>query len=203
MKKIITLFIICISSIVAKSQEPVCTWGHSISEESSQAKITEIIYSDSTAFYVLRDNKSVSNQQVYLEKYDNKYQMLYSLEIIPPGSEGVMGNSMLFRTLLAGKYKFYSFSQGWNKETGKGSYNVKTITPDGKMDAEGKELESLTAEKQMNAGFHHPSLSPDKSKLLILTDMPFEKDGKEKIRLRVFDAQTLTELWTKRYHHKI
>lgn len=197
MKKIIAVFIFCFFPGIIFCQEPVYEWGQPLTDETPQAEITGIIYSDSSGFYVLRDNESVSNHLVFLEKYSPEYKMLYSLEVIPLGSQGVMGNSMLYRTILTGKNKFLVFSQGWNKETGKGNYTVKTITPDGKIDDEGKELESLTAEKQANAGYHHPALSPDKSKLLILTDMPYEKDGKEKIRLRVFDAQTFTQLWTK------
>lgn len=197
MKKLLLIAIAYFLPVVLFAQEPVYEWGTSMPDETYQAGMTGIIHSDSSGFYVLRDNKSMTNRLVFLEKYDHKFKFIFSELLIKLGSQGVMGNSMLYRKLLTGKDKFLIFSQGWNKAAGKGSYTVKTVTTDGKIDSEFKELESISAEKELNAGFYHPALSPDKSKLLILTELPFEKDGKEKIRISVFDANTFNKLWAK------
>ncbi|MFH2096534.1 MAG: hypothetical protein ABIJ16_12560 [Bacteroidota bacterium] len=197
MKNIIILLTMLGASFFAFSQEPSVQWGTPFTDETPQAGMVNILKADNTGFYLLRDNKSLTNHLAFLEKYSYDFKLLYSLQLVSFLSQGQMGNSMLYRTILTGKDKFYAFSQGWNKDAGKGSYTVKTISTDGVADDNAVELESVPALKQMNAGYHYPCLSPDKSKLLILTEMPFEKGSNENIRLRVFDAINLKELWNK------
>jgi hypothetical protein len=182
-------------SIQLFTQEPVTTWGKMLPNDIPNERITKVFGSDDTGYYVARESGPIYNPKYVLEKYSFDYVKEYSKRITT--HSGQVGDKLLFRDFLYANDKFLAFYKGWIKAEGKSFYFLESYDLNGEILGNGKELESFTAEKSMNAGTHGASLSPDKTKLLVLTSMPFIKKSKEKVRLRVFDTKTLKELWYK------
>jgi outer membrane protein assembly factor BamB len=186
----------CLINNSAFSQEPIYDCGEILTNENPDDKITKIIYSDNSGFYVLREGGPYSDPRVMLEKYDYTYKKLFSKSLLT-NTAGVMGNSQLYRKVLVGNGKFYVFYDGWISKEQKAYYIVRTFNEEGDEVGTGKELETMKAEKQMNSGNYYPELSPDKSKLILLAEMPFVKETKEKITIKVIETSTWKDLWRK------
>ena len=194
MKNWITILLLTITSLVI-GQEPLITWGKPLTNENVEAKIKRIIRTDENGFYALRETNSFLNKKCWIEKFDLEYNQVFSKEF--DVNEGVMGKSLTYRFMLPSKEKFLLFYDNWDKSQMKASLMVRKINLDGELEKEQVELEMMTAQKQINSGNYHAVMSPDKTKLLVLSEFPFEKGSMEKIRLSVFDALTLKKLWTK------
>lgn len=193
-KYVISLVLLAfVSNIIA--QEPVVTWGKVLPNNNPDVKITELLGYDNSGFYVARKSGPITDITYIVEKYNSDLNLEFSKSI--QTHSGQMGDMLLFKEVLLTNDGLLAFYQGWKKAEGKGSCVVKKYNSSGEESGENIELEKVSAEKQMNAGSYHPTLSPDRTKLLIVTDMPFVKDSKEKLKLRVFDTKTLTELWNK------
>jgi hypothetical protein len=193
--KTMLLFLLLGITYGLNAQEPLVEWGNSQIDENVPAKIQKIMTINANGLYVLRKTGNLANEHYWIEKYDNSYKKMFSKEF--PTAEGVMGKSLFFRIILATKDKFLLFYDGWNKDQKNAYCLLRKVNLDGDVEKDEKEIESIVSEKQLNSGNFYPVLSPDKSKLLILTNMPFVKDEKEKIRLSVFDVQTFNKIWSK------
>ena len=60
------------------------------------------------------------------------------------------------------------------------------------------EIQKLTIEKLSNSGSYSVAQSEDKSKIAVLLHFPQEKDGKEKVKITVFDG-LMKKLWEKEH----
>src|SRR5690606_10993094 len=60
------------------------------------------------------------------------------------------------------------------------------------------EIQKLTIEKLSNSGSYSVAQSEDKSKIAVLLHFPQEKDGKEKVKIIVFDG-LMKKLWEKEH----
>jgi hypothetical protein len=195
-KRCLLLCLSCFISISAYSQEPVYDCGEILSNEPTDDKITKVIYSDNSGFYVLREGGSITIPHVLLEKYDYSYKKLFSKSLLTE-TGGSMGDSQLYDKILVGNGKFYVFYDGWLAKEQKAYYVVRTFNVSGDEEGTAKELETLKAEKQMNSGNYYTELSPDKSKLIILAEMPFVKETREKITIKVLETSAWKDLWRK------
>ena len=194
MKNILTALLLLLTFIVF-GQEPVITWGKPLTNDHVEAKITQIIRTDETGFYALRETNSFLNKKCWIEKFDATYNQVFAKEF--DVNEGVMGKSLTYRFMLPTTNNFLLFYDNWDKSQMKASLLVRKINLDGELEKEQVELEMMTAQKQINSGNYHAVMSPDKTKLLVLSEFPFEKGSMEKIRLSVFDALTLKKIWSK------
>ena len=194
MKNLITLYFLLLSCILF-GQEPVVTWGKPLTNENVKAKIKQIIRTDESGFYALRETNSFLNKKCWIEKFDLDYNQVFTKEF--DVNEGIMGKSLTYRFMLPSKEKFLLFYDSWDKSQMKASLMVRKINLDGELEKDQVELEMMTAQKQMNSGTYRAVTSPDKTKLLVLSEFPYEKGTMEKVRLSVFDALTLKKIWSK------
>jgi len=198
MKRYFNILLACFIAQAMYAQEPIVKWGEPVDEPAiKEAKIQKIMLTDEPgSFYVYRKTEGfVQVQGNWLEKYDQSNNFVYSKEI--PSAEGVWGNGILFRKILPLKDRFLLFYSGYNKATKESSYIARVMSSNGDIDKTDIKLESFTAEKGSNPGLFDVAVSPDKTKLLLLTTFPEVKEQKAKLRLRVFDTQTMKELGTK------
>lgn len=198
MKRYFNLLLVCLLAQAIYAQEPIVKWGEPVDEPAIKAaKIQKIMLTDEPGvFYIHRKTVGfVEVQGNWLEKYDQSNKFVYSKEI--PSAEGVWGNGILFRKILPLKDRFLLFYSGYNKATKESSYIARVMSSNGDIDKTDMKLESLTAEKGSNPGLYDVAVSPDKTKLLLLTTFPEAKEQKAKLRLRVFDTQTMKELGSK------
>ena len=194
MKNWITLSLLILTGITF-GQEPLITWGKPLTNENVEAKIKRIIHSDESGFYALRETNSFLNKKCWIEKFDVSFNQVFSKEF--DVNEGVMGKSLTYRFMLPSKENFLLFYDSWDKSQMKASLMVRKINLDGELEKDQVELEMMTAQKQMNSGNYSAVTSPDKTKLLVLSEFPYEKGTMEKVRLSVFDALTLKKIWAK------
>lgn len=157
---------------------------------------SEMLGSDGTHLFVLHDNDVMTNTRVELQIYDMAGNLANTTDLVPPGSEGVMGDSKLYRKSVFGGGHVLKFSEGWKKAGKMSSYLVQTAGSDGSM-SDYTTLVEGPAAGQMRAPNYYPVVSPDGSKLGILTAFGFEKNTNAKVEAAVFDARTLEKIWEK------
>lgn len=197
MKTLARFFVLyfLLTALHASAQEPICTWGETMENNSNEFSITGILGHDESGFYVMKESGPVSNHHIWLEKYNNAYKKLYSVDVSP--APGTFNDGQYFNKLLFAKSKFLVFSQTWSKDKAKSGFNVREVALDGTIGEKSVDLDEHPAEKQLKMGDFIVSLSPDKSKLLILSQVGFEKGSMEKAGLKVYDVGTWKELWKK------
>lgn len=186
--------LITVCGIVSAQQEPAVTWGKEI-ENNAPGKnyISKILFADVNSLLVLREEGSVSNHHYTLEKYDKSFNRIFSTDITP--SAGVMGNSQLVIKVLYVKDKVLVMCQGWKKADKTGSCLAFEVDKDGVLSKQSTVLDAAPAEREMRAADYRFAVSPDNTKLLVLTELPEEKDANGKARLKCFDAESMKELW--------
>ena len=182
-------------SAMTFGQEPLCTWGESMENDKPDNKLSSFLGADESGFYVKRESGPVSDHYIWIEKYNNAFKKLYTKNITP--APGTFNDAQYYRSLIFGDGKFMVFAQTWKKTDAKSAFNVREVNLEGEVSEKIVELDNMPAEKQGKMGDYYVKLSNDKSKLLVLSQPGFDKGTMEKIKLKVFDAKTWKELWSK------
>lgn len=156
---------------------------------------TRVLGQDESGYYLLREYGSVSNSKIVLEKYSPSLKLVFATDI--EGTSGTFNDSKLHRLTEMSNGKIFIFLEGWSKAKGENSFIVKEINEDGTIPADETVLETEPSPGQMKSANYSISFSPDGSKLLVLTQKPFVKDGKEGIRVQVFNTADFSSLWKK------
>jgi len=150
--------------------------------------------SDQNGHYLLRERGDISNMFTIVECYNQQLKLVRSIEI--PGSSGTFADGKLHRQTELNKGRILTFHDRWTKADKSTYFSVIPYGMDG-VAGEEKQLDSEPAESQMKSANYRISLSPDGSKLLVMTERPFEKGGLEKLRLKVFSTDNFEVLWSK------
>lgn len=195
MKKVFALLVAVCAVSGVFAQMPTLSAGTEQAAAFDKGSIS-IIGSDAAHVYVIHDNKVITGQKVELQVFDLSGNLQAKAEVIPPGSEGVMGDSKLYRTSVVGGGGVIKFSEGWLKSSKTSSYLAQMITPAGEL-GDYVTLDEGPAAGQMRAPHYYPEVSPDGTKLGVLTAYGFEKNTNAKVRVSMFDAKTLNKLWSK------
>lgn len=148
---------------------------------------------DETGYYLLRRFGSISNEKIVVEKYSPAMKLLWSGNI--PGATGAMGDSKLFRKIEFNNGKILTFWEGWNKALGQNSLVMHELGDDGTLSDDEFLLETEPSPGQMRSATYQVSFSPDGSKMLVITEKPFEKGSKEMMRLQVFSTENYQSIW--------
>jgi len=149
---------------------------------------------DETGYYLYRQADVFSSSRlVIVEKYSPAMKLMWSASI--PDATGVMGDSKLYRRTEFNNGKILTFWEGWNKAQGENSWVLKELNADGTLSEEEFLLETEPAPGQMRSSTYKVSFSPDGTKMLVLTEKPYQKDSKELMRLQVFSTDTYTSIW--------
>ncbi|MDD2982383.1 MAG: hypothetical protein PHQ74_03255 [Crocinitomicaceae bacterium] len=194
MKKLVTL-IFSASLIVSFAQEVKVTSSPEIANQNQTATWSKALGQDETGFYILKEFGSISNASVVLEKFSPKFELLFSTSI--ESTSGTFNDSKLHRYTTMKNGKVYVFLVGWSKAKQQNSFHVREVNEDGSLSDRTFELETEPATGQMKSANYSYSFSPDGSKLLVLTDKPFNKGAKESLRLQVFNTDDFSSIWKK------
>jgi len=162
--------------------------------QSNTAFFKEFLGFNANGFYVLRSNGDLVNEEILIERYSKSFKHIKTVRV--PNGEGVMGDSKSHRKTTMNNGKIYHFYDGWNKKEGKSSLHVYLSDEDGAPLKEARVLENISAPSQMNSAWFRYMFSPDGSKLLIATELPFEKGATEKFKIQVFSTEDLSSLWS-------
>ena len=192
MNRILTL-IFSATLTLCFAQEIVVKNSAEYTNQLQNAYWTNPLGQDETGYYLLREYGPVSNSTIVLEKYSPDFKLLFATNI--ESTSGTFNDSKLHRYTAMSNGKIYIFLVGWSKEKQQNSFHVKVVNEDGSVSDRMFELETEPAAGQMRSSNYSFSFSTDGSKLLVLTEKPFEKGSKETIRLQVFDTDLFSSIW--------
>lgn len=180
-------------------------WAQDFTLVSTPEAVNELNYShwdealgqDETGFYTIgKLNTSISNQQIYLKKFSPSLNLLFTKNI--PASFGTFNDSKTYLGTEMANGQIFVFYRGWDKNERQVSIHVKMLNPEtGNLSNDFVLLESEFSKSQMNSANFVYSFSPDGSKMLVLTEKPFEKKQSEEVRLQVFNTADFSSLWKK------
>jgi hypothetical protein len=182
----------CASTLLA--QEVNIQNSEELVNQSNTTFFKEFLGFNSNGFYVLRSNGEIVNEEILIERYSKSFKHIITIRV--PHAEGVYGDGKSHRQTTMINGKIYHFYTGWNKKEGKSSLHVYLSDEDGAPYKEARVLENLNAPSQMNSPLFFNYFSPDGTKLLIATELPFEKGATEKFKLQVFSTEDLSPLWS-------
>lgn len=168
--------------------------------QSNTTFFREILGYNANGYFILRKGGQISNEEILIEQYSKTFKLINTTRV--PNSFGVMGDSKLHRYTIMNNGKIYHFYDGWNKKEGKSSLILYLSDENGAPLKEEHVLEIASAPSQMNSAWFKYVFSPDGSKLLITTEMPFEKGSTEKFKVQVFSTSDLSALWSQTINYE-
>lgn len=195
-KSVCTLFFLALcfgKALIA--QEPIVKWGEPVTSTSNAIKKESILKTGEEGFYILSYVPNDIRSGYILDKYDMDFKIRTSTDILQ--TEGVMGDALHYTKIIPFKDKVGVIYTGYKKSTGESYCQIRDVGKEGKMDREGVIIERITAEKAINPGSFDITVSPDYSKMLIVTTYSYAKGQNAKLRLKVLDAKDRNELWRK------
>ena len=200
MKKPIVLAIAFLAlSFSTQAQEPFVEWGAPINKSELPIRVHELFQlNNENELYALQTGKEYPALGVsYLEKFDKSFKSVYTKRL--PIQEGKGEEFMALRYIAPMKDKFAAFYVGFQKSTKENFFVMRSISPaTGEVDKTTKtELERIPVGGRINSSRFKTIMSPDNSKMLLVTSFPLGKDVKYRVRLRVFDANTMKQIWQK------
>lgn len=187
----IFIFSACLSVVFAQGVTVSST--EEYTNQLQNAYWTRVLGQDESGYYLLREFGPFSNTTIVLEKYSPSLKMLFATNI--EATSGTMNDSKLHRYTEMKNGRIYVFLEGWNKERQQNSFLVKEVGQDGLLNEDVVVLETEPSSGQMKSASYSISFSPDESKLLVLTQKPFVKGGKETLRLQVFNTADFSSVW--------
>ena len=177
-----------------QAQEPVYRWGPPATNDFVERHIEQLLDLGDQGFVLLRVSEDATTvRHFWLERYDKSLQLVGTTEVA--FSHGVMGNSYFLDDVVVMNGALYAFVSHWEKAGGKHTLMLHALGFDGVLQ-EGTQLDQVTAEKMGNRGGYEWTFSPDGKKLLLLTELPYAKDTKEKLRMTCYEIPALTKLWS-------
>ena len=196
MKKII-LLLMAVFSLSAYAQEPFVLWGDPISKSEPPTRIHEIFQLENSGFYALRKagpGHPVSLVQ-YLDKYSSSFNRIFGKMI--PLHDGRGEDLLTLQNILPMKNKIAVFYVGYRKTAKENFLVMRTMLSDGEMESGRIELESIPVRGRFNSSSFRTAMSPDNSKMLLVTTFPMGRGINYRVRLKAFDAENMQEIWQK------
>lgn len=187
------LAILCLNFVAAQNVNLIN--GQELANEYDYSHWDQALGQDDSGFYTIgKLNTNISNEKVVLKKFAPDLTLIYAQDV--EASIGTFGDSKYFEDAVMHNGKLYAFYRGWNKQERQASLLVRMINPQtGQAEGNFTQLESEFGRNQMKSPTFSFSFSPDGSKILVLTEKPFEKKQAEELRLQVFNTSDFSSLW--------
>jgi hypothetical protein len=167
--------------------------GKSFTKE-SEKDIYKIVFPSAYGFMTLHhlDNVMMDNMKtMVLTRHDQSMQSIETKEFNLPK----LGNRASdLQEVIEYDDRLIFLSQVMQKSEAKHQVNAQVFTQENMTVSENKVLSSLPFEKYSRSGYYQIAVSPDKSKIAILANMPYEKKSQEVVKIWVYDNQ-LKLLW--------
>jgi hypothetical protein len=180
MKKLISLFASVILTTALYAQLPVFTWSKANTKPAESVDAKMVGYTSSGYFIVNKYSGGAMsfNPGITIEYFNNQNERSFTKDISFTSLEDLV-NVLYFNNSL------YVMVASYNKDAGKNTLSARAINTDGTI---GKDIEagSIAAEKLSKRGRFLADVSPDGSKLIVLTEPEYVKESNEKIGLTLF-----------------
>lgn len=191
--KLALLLLTLVSANFLNAQEPIYKWGEAITNTDLDSKLEKILGTDDNGIYLVRSAKSVTTRDYWVEHIGpDLSQVSYDLLSFDVGVMGALNSLEDFERI--GEQNF-AFIEKWNKGAEKKSLHIARI--EGTTLVDETEIGAIPAKKQWRSGHFHHTFSPDKSKLLVFMNLPYEKKTQAKIAFNVFDTRDWSKLYRK------
>lgn len=182
-------------SVLSLAQEPSYSWAEPNTNDYPARNINKLLSIGEEGFVLLRIDKSQAFRPVYwLESFDTKLKLVDTRKVEFNG--GVMKEAFYLDEIKVVNDKIYAFVTKWSKSAQKRTQVIRQLSLDGTMD-EGVELDFISAEKMRKSGSFKTAFSDDGTKLLVLSEFPFQKKAMEKIKLSCYSFPAMRPLWSK------
>ncbi|MEO6669625.1 MAG: hypothetical protein ABIN36_09140 [Ferruginibacter sp.] len=196
MKKLTSFLLGAFVIINAFAQEPQFSWGQMKSKTGPFTQ-TQIIGYEKDGFFIVNKRepdmtesqsiiRSAFSPVVTAEFFNAEGDRNFSKDISTGRSDDYVDVIYFDHTL-------YMISALFTKATGKNVLTAKAINDDGSME-EPVEIGVLPSEKMGTRGLFYVAVSPDGSKLLVLSQPEYVKDQNEKIKLTLLE-KNFKKVW--------
>ncbi|KGL64089.1 hypothetical protein [Polaribacter sp. Hel1_85] len=193
MKKILIVFILCSFFNLSYSQQFKNRMSSSFNKENKN-DIYKIVLPSPYGFTKLHYLENVfmdNTKSMILTKYDQEMKSTDTKSFNLP-KLGLRASDLQEVIELDSQLIFLSTVM--DKKLGKHQVNAQVYLSKESSVSDNKILASFEIEKYSRSGFYQISISPDKSKIAIVANMPYEKKKKETVKVWVYDNQ-LNLLW--------
>lgn len=175
------------------AQEPVYRWGAPATNDHTERRIVQLLSLGDQGFVLLRTAEDATTVKHYwLEHYDGTLRQTGTQAVLFNG--GVMGDAFFLDAVRSINGALFAMVSHWDKAAGEHSLAMHTLGSDGVL-GEGRVLDVIKAERMGNRGNFITAFSPDGNKLLVLSELPFEKKAMEQVRLTCFSLPKYEQLW--------
>ncbi|NQX92494.1 MAG: hypothetical protein HRT74_10305, partial [Flavobacteriales bacterium] len=179
------------------AQEPNYTWGEPATNDFQERELEQLLVLDQEGFVLLRTHTDQTFVKHYwIEHYNTSMNLVNSFEI--PFNVGVMGDSFFLDHVEVAGGVIYGFVNHWNKAAQKKTLLLKEITLEGEV-RDIATLGVIPGKKMGNSGRFIPKFTPDGSKVIVMSEMPFVKKTKEEFSFTAYSLPEGKELWS--YDH--
>lgn len=182
-------------SVLSLAQEPAYKWAEPNTNNYPARNINKLLSLGDEGFVLLKIDKTQVYRPVYfLEIYNAELKLVDTRKVEFDG--GVMKEGFYLDEITVVNDKIYALITKWSKSAQKRTQVIRELSLDGTMD-EGVELDFIKAEKMRKSGSFKTAFSDDGSKLLVLSEFPFEKKAMDKIKLTCYSFPAMRPLWSK------
>jgi hypothetical protein len=145
---------------------------------------------DAEHFFVYRVRSRGFGTDFYLEKYSKVTLEREFIKVLPVPEDAEILDIRYAQNTIFLFYKIY------NSRTEQKSLVLQTISPNGDLSTELKEIKTVSAEKSRYAWFKVIP-NDDTTKFLVVTEHKQEKNDRYKINLLLMDAKGIKKMWEK------
>ena len=196
MKKISLILLASLFIVNAFAQEPQFSWG-SMKSKPGPFTQTQIMGYEKDGYFIVNKRepdmtesqsiiRSAFSPVVTAEFFSSEGERTFSKDISTGRSDDYVDVVYFDHTL-------YMISALFTKASGKNVLTAKAINDDGTVEAP-VEIGVLPSEKMGTRGLFYVSVSPDGSKLLVLSQPEYVKDQNEKIKLTLLE-KNFKKVW--------
>lgn len=140
--------------------------------------------------YVLFNTYSMRDgMKLHLQGFNDKNEVAVNKKIEVPAEKMLVS---IYEGFLTLDNNMLLLKSVFSKEDKKTHVYAHSVSEDGTVNPDKNELLSIPAEKAMNSGNFTCATSPNRKFAVILTEMPFVKETKEKIMVTVIDNNAKT-----------
>ena len=193
-KSLTLLLIGLFVSTLSLAQEPSYKWAEPNTNDYPARNINKLLSIGDEGFVLLRIDKTQIYRPVYfLERFNAELKKVDTRKVEFDG--GVMKEAFYLDEIQVVNDKIYALLTKWSKSDQKRTQVIRQLSLDGIMD-EGVELDYISAEKMRKSGSFKTAFSDDGSKLLVLSEFPFQKKALDKIKLTCYSFPAMRPLWS-------
>jgi hypothetical protein len=190
-------FLVCILAFIgfegsSFAQDVTLKWGNISKQPNRGAEAAYVVGRDTGGFYVV-STKNKGRKKVFLERYGNDNNLKWSKQLAIPSNDAEEG---ILEKIIYLNGRLLLFTSDYNRKLDKNFAFVSTISPEGVVNNDLKQIDEIQSKAKMNAGDFDFMLSHDSTSVLVYHNEPYERNAQDKFSIKVMNAD-LEIIWQK------